>query len=375
MEKLAPDQAQGSAGLYIHVPFCPKICPYCDFAVLKAPERMHRIWLESIVKEWELRSQEYHPSWRTLYFGGGTPSLLDPSLIAELLTFLRSQGDFTNLLEQSIEGNPETLKAHNLQAYHDLGFSRMTLGIQSFDAQRLKWLGRNHGPETLENCRQLLQSRSMDLGLDIIFGYHDQSWTELKYDLDKAMEFAPDHLSLYGLSIEEGTLFAQKQKKGETLTQDDAYEELFLRACEYLQTQGFEQYELSNFARAGKRSLHNQSYWAHLPYLGLGPGAHSLLGRSRYANPKNWNQWLKGLSQSTLSPSEILDDQEWQNEWIWLQLRQSHGLLWSDLGPEAQTLAQSFIKRGDCTLEQGRLKIKPGQWHRMDSIASSLMNE
>lgn len=366
--------AEGSAGLYIHVPFCPKICPYCDFAVLKAPERMHRTWLDGILSEWDQNASHYS-SWRTLYFGGGTPTLVSPDLIEELLQALASRIPLEQLEEMSIEANPETLDTGKIQRYQELGFSRMTLGIQSFDAQRLKWLGRNHGPEVLEQARLNLKKRTFDLGLDLIFGYQGQSWNDLLSDLEKAMEFHPEHISLYGLSIEENTLFAQKQRKGQMLTLDDAYEEHFLKACDFLARQGFVQYELSNFALPGHESKHNQSYWEHRPYLGLGPGAHSLLGRQRIWNPKSFNGWLEQVQKRTAQAFEELNDQEWANEWIWLQLRQAKGLALSDLNSSAQAQALKWASEGALIESAGRLRIAPKEWHRMDEIASSLMNE
>lgn len=320
-----------------------------------------------------MRKHAFRDGFKTLYLGGGTPSLLDDGVLIELFEFLKKEVDFSQLQEISMEANPETLSKEKLILYQELGINRMTLGIQSFNDQNLKWLGRNHGSKTLLKAKELLLEFRINLGLDLMFGFEGQTWVDLELDLRQALEFHPNHISLYGLTIEEGTLFGQREQRGETLINENAYNELFQNARDWLQAHGFVQYELSNFAKAGFESKHNRAYWTHTPYLGLGPGAHSLQGRTRSWNSKNWNTWIKSTEQQLPQELEILEDKDWNNESIWLQLRQSQGLPDQWLSPQQKEKCQALLNQGKLLYDNSLWKIPLAMQGIMDEITTVIM--
>jgi putative oxygen-independent coproporphyrinogen III oxidase len=362
-----------AGGLYVHVPFCPKVCPYCDFAVMKAPERLHSVWLELVQKEWVQSCEDYPAKWQTMYMGGGTPSLLNESVFRDWMSFIDGEIGLKSLLEVTMECNPETLSPSRLELWQESGVDRFSFGIQSFAAERLKWLGRNHGPETLALAQKLLSSRQAALSVDIMFGFVGQTWEDLRLDLSKALEFEPEHLSLYGLTIEPGTLFGQMSARGEVLDSEEAYDELYLRAVEYLAEQGVMRYELSNFARPGFEAKHNSGYWNHRPYLGIGPGAHSYLNGKRSWNPKSWPEWERRVRGLVPREFEELTEANLYNEKIWMGLRQSKGVSLSDLRAESLQKARQLCLQGLLREVEGYWILTDQGWPRMDEIASGLM--
>jgi oxygen-independent coproporphyrinogen-3 oxidase len=318
----------GSApGLYIHIPFCARVCPYCDFAVQTGGPRRRRSFIDSLLLEIELwskrmpgeggatepgsapraaRDHESPPKWRskrpfdTVYLGGGTPSSLPVEDLDEVLTCLRGSLPVARDAEVTLEANPEDVNTEKLVAWGELGIDNLSMGIQSFDPAALEFLGRAHTPEMAAAALEAaLGSSFKTVSLDLIFALPDQSEEGWKRDLEHAIELCPDHISCYELTIHEGTRFSRLKERGILREPgEDERVSLFFLTHEVLADHGYEAYEVSNFARAPEhRSVHNRKYWDHAAYLGLGPSAHSFDGaETRWWNVRRLPAWEAALS-------------------------------------------------------------------------------
>jgi len=325
----APEPRPGPFGIYFHIPFCLAKCPYCDFVSIpvgssafgRSPVRSSAFRRDpgnSRLKA-ELRTQEYdrilaalprelelalaaHPDLRgrgldSVYFGGGTPSLLPAEVVAELIR--RTFAAFAPWLpvEVTLECNPISAEIERLAAYRDAGVTRISLGVQSFDPTILKALGRLH---TADEAREAVwRTRSLHLdswGLDLIFGAPGSSLDQWRDDLGKTIACAPPHISIYGLTLHEGTLMFDRHARGEiALPGDEEQRAMFLEARRTLTAAGWRHYEISNYARPGHESRHNRLYWTGGEYVGLGVAAHSYFGGRRYANPSALRDYLTAV--------------------------------------------------------------------------------
>ncbi|HEV7516094.1 MAG TPA: radical SAM family heme chaperone HemW [Thermoanaerobaculia bacterium] len=292
------------AGLYLHVPFCSKICPYCDFAVTTGGRQRRAEFVESLIAEAELWTGEPF-SFDTLYFGGGTPSALEPDHLARIVDSLRSSLDIDPEAWIFLEANPEDVTPASLADWRSLGVRTLSLGIQSFDVGRLAFLGRRHSPE--EARRSVLLAREAGfhtVSVDLIYGLPDQDVVAWQRDLQAAVALGPDHLSCYQLTIHEGTPFGRRAERGQLAElPEPAQADLFLLTHTFLADAGWPGYEVSNFARTPEhRSRHNRKYWDHTPYLGLGPSAHSFSGARD--NRRWWNERALGPWQAQVARGE-----------------------------------------------------------------------
>ena len=279
------------AGLYLHIPFCSSICPYCDFAVLKGDRERREQFVETLVAEIRLY-EGYEVRFDTIYFGGGTPSLLCGEELERVMDALRRHLDISDRAWVSLEANPEDVSVDSLASWRRLGVRTLTLGVQSFGDAELSFLGREHDSETARRAvEKALAAGFHTVSLDLIYGLPDQSTLMWRCQLDTAIRLAPDHLSCYQLTVHEKTVFGVKRRRGQLVElADDSQTELFFETHHRLRNAGYEGYEVSNFARRPEhRSPHNYKYWHHTPYLGLGPSAHSFDGRVRW-----WNEWKEG---------------------------------------------------------------------------------
>jgi len=318
------------AGLYVHVPFCRSICPYCDFAVTLAGVERRAEWAHLL--RVEARRAEWHGgTFDTLYFGGGTPSSLDPTRTGELLEALRGSLRLQEECKLHFEANPEDLDVATLVAWRRLGFSVISIGVQSFDDGILGALGRRHGGKEAE----MVVRRAVDAGfetvsVDLIFGLEGQGADCWRRDLETAVGLGVQHLSCYQLTIEEGSIFGRRKKEGALAEMErDLQCDLYLLAHEILEEHGLEVYEISNFARPGHRSKHNLKYWKGDPYLGLGPSAHSFDGdRRRWWNESKLRRWAARLSsgESAVAGREELDGDQRLLEEVMLGLRLAEGV-------------------------------------------------
>ncbi|RMH22260.1 MAG: radical SAM family heme chaperone HemW [Acidobacteria bacterium] len=358
-------------GLYVHVPFCSAICPYCDFAVRRDDAGRRAAYVRSLQREVALWSGAEHGFgvFNTLYFGGGTPSLLEGRQLAAILDAIRDGLALAPGVRVFLEANPEDVDATSLRAWRELGVSFLSLGVQAFDDGALAFLGRRHSAEDARRAVALaLEAGFETVSLDLIYGLPDHQPSAWRRTLDQAAALGPQHLSCYQLTIEPATPFGKARRRGELKPlADDAQGELFLLTREHLARHGYAGYEVSNFARTpAHRSRHNRKYWQHVPYLGLGPSACSFDGRCRWWNERSLARWQHRLAagERPLAGSETLSDAELALETLMLSLRTSGGV---DLA--------AFQKRFGIDLE-ARNAARIARWHRdglLEPVAGRLV--
>jgi oxygen-independent coproporphyrinogen-3 oxidase len=323
------------AGLYIHVPFCQGKCPYCDFYSTKDLSLISR-WMEALKKEAEFYQGRF-PDFDTLYWGGGSPSILSERQIKSLWELIQGCFHLTAESEITIEVNPNDLNPSKLKAYRDLGFNRISLGVQSFDSRELLFLRRRHTTEEAQKALDSIRAAGfMNIGLDLIYGLPGQTIEHWLATLNKVLDFHPEHLSCYQLTMAKGTLFWGMKEKGSLQPISEREEEhFFLTTSRFLEDHGYTHYEISNFAREDKYfSRHNQKYWQRKPCLGLGPSAHSFQGNRRWWNVCSINRYCRPLEEGKLpiEEQEDLSPEQVQLELISLGLRTRAGLDLNQLG-------------------------------------------
>jgi oxygen-independent coproporphyrinogen-3 oxidase len=325
---MSPERSQ--PGLYIHVPFCEALCPYCDFAVNLGTEPRRSRYVGLLLAEIALRETP-DSVFETLYFGGGTPSLLPAAEIRRIVESLRSRGWIGPDCRTFLEANPEHVNEAALMGFREAGVATLSLGVQSFDPESLSFLGRRHtGAQAARAVALSKQAGFATVSVDLIYGLPGETEDRLKRDLSTAAALAPDHFSCYQLTVHEKTFFGRRKREGrlEELP-NDAQASLFRLTHRVLEGDGYEAYEVSNFARSPEhRSRHNEKYWLHASYLGLGPGAHSFDGRTRAWNERSFFDWERRLrlGELPLAGSERLSDEELLLETVMLRLRTADGL-------------------------------------------------
>lgn len=368
-----------TASVYVHAPFCARRCFYCDFAVQVRRTGDPEAWLAALAGE--LRGVEREglfalaPRLETLYVGGGTPSLLGPDAMAGLGRLL-GPGRVDEGTEWTAEANPESFTASVAEGWRRAGVNRISLGVQTFHAPALRWMGRLHGPEGAAAAVAAARGAGIpDLSVDLIFGlpgHLGRSWTR---DLEAALALDPPHVSLYGLTVEQGTPLGRAVREGrEGAVDEERYREEFLEAAETLRAAGYEHYEVSNFARPGHASRHNAVYWEGGAYLGFGNGAHSYAPPVRRWNLRDWEAYARAAAGGT-SPEEgreTLDAGALRLERIWLGLRTARGVAEEGLGPAARALAGAWEEAGWAERREGRVRLTPEGWLLLDRLAVEL---
>lgn len=312
---------------YLHVPFCAHRCGYCDFTLLAGRDDLAGEYLRAM--ELELRQLERPREVDTLFFGGGTPTHLAESELARLLDLVREWFRLAPGGEFSVEANPARLTDEKLRLLAEAGVNRVSLGVQSFDEGLLKLLERDHREAEILNAVARLQQRFENVSLDLIFALPGQTLAHWRETLRRAVELRPVHLSTYGLTFEKGTAFWSRREKGAIQQLPDGLErDMYAAAMDDLAAAGFEQYEISNFARPGFRCRHNQTYWRALPYFGFGPGAARYINGRRESNHRSTTTWIKRVlaGQSGVAISEELAPEHRAREAIVLGLRQLDGI-------------------------------------------------
>ena len=325
--------------LYIHIPFCVRKCAYCSFVSFPAAEEEKDAYISSLLREAELRRPEADGSVETVYIGGGTPSLLSPSMFRRLIADLRSIFDIRREAEFTVESNPGTLTAEFLDTAVTAGVNRLSLGMQAVQPAILRFLGRIHSFEEVSRSVSMARSAGLNnLNLDLIFGVPGQKLSDWNETLDAALSLSPDHLSAYGLIPEEGTPLLNRLNSGEAVLPDpDLEREMYDLTIQKLRLAGLEQYEISNFARKGFECRHNIGYWTQVPYLGLGLSAasmriteHNSLGLTclRTTNPADSAVYREMISSGNLSAAvrETILPEESRFETLMLSLRMNSGI-------------------------------------------------
>lgn len=366
--------------LYVHFPFCLRRCTYCDFAVQAVSAAPTGAWLEAIGREvsFMAREAEWHerPALDTIYVGGGTPSLVGGAGLAGLRDVLARSFTWTHDVEWTAEANPESLTEDVARDWVRAGVNRVSLGAQSFDENVLRWMGRMHGADGPARAVASLRTAGIDnLSLDLIFGVPARFQRDWSNDLDRVIELGPEHVSLYGLTAEKGTPLGRWVEEGrEALGSEDQYVEEYLLAAEKLTATGYEHYEVSNFARPGRASRHNQAYWQGVPYLGLGPGSHSFLPPTRYWNVRDWGEYAQRLAEgrSARASEEVVGDESAKLERSWLGLRTRAGLSVVDLTAEQRRKLAGWQRAGLASLTGEVVQLTPQGWLLLDRLVVEL---
>ena len=374
-----------TAALYLHIPFCHTRCHYCDFNTYAGILPLREPYVRALLTEIELAGQLAQLTngtrrrSRTIFFGGGTPSLLTVEQIKRLLKACCDAFDVDEEAEITLEANPGTLNREQLTGLHSAGINRLSLGSQSFDADLLHTLGRIHTPMEIEQAMynaRLAGFRSINL--DFMFGLPGQTMQHWKSTLDRALALHPEHFSLYSLIVEEGTLFHTWVHEGRiTPGDEDLCADMYEYADERLQAEGYMNYEISNWALPGYESRHNLTYWQNLPYIGVGTGAHSYFGGRRFSNvldPQEYIQLLKKRQRPEVE-SEYIDRRQEMSETAFLGLRTAQGLhlpTFEDRFDESFT--QFAGRRLDLVDEAGLIEHEQ-EWIRLSKRGRLLGNE
>lgn len=335
---------------YIHVPFCVHRCGYCDFTLVARRDDLIGEYLRAL--EIDLQTLGEPKPVATLFLGGGTPTHLPPRELARLLELVRQWFPLKEGDEFSVEANPAGLTAEKIDVLADAGVNRLSLGVQSFDEAVLKFLERDHVQADIIQAVQNVRRRIANHSLDLIFGVPGQSLESWRGTLENALALEPTHLSTYGLTFEKGTAFWTRLMKGQIQqTPDELERGMYSHSMETLSSAGFEQYELSNFARPGFRCRHNQIYWRCEPYWGFGPGAARYLNGRREMNHKSVTTWIKRVlaGDSPIMDFEELSAEDRARELAVLGLRMCEGIDMADFekrtGSSLELLAPEAIAR------------------------------
>ncbi len=358
--------------VYVHVPFCHRICPYCGFYKHQPGKTSYSDFADALIGELRFARKECEVIPRTLYFGGGTPSLLPGPVWKNLVSGMSQEMNLAGLEEWNLEANPRTFDAARAAIWAETGVTRVSLGVQAFDAGSLEVLGRDHGPEDVaEAVRALRQGGIPEVNIDLMFSVPGQRLEDWEHSLRAAMELEPDHISTYNLTYEEDTEFLERFETGEWTADSDRDAEFFLLADQLLGEAGWVHYEVSNFARPGRESVHNRAYWAGADYLGLGPSAVSTIAGERWRNLPDtvrWAQQISGLGHAR-QDAERLSEMQRGMERLALLLRTSDGVprAWIE-----EDLAETLLNEGLAKFRDDRFVLTTGGLMVADEIAGFL---
>ena len=317
-------------GIYIHIPFCQRKCDYCDFYSLAGREGQMELYQKALLahlKETAPLAQGIPVD--TVYFGGGTPSYYGAKRIRELLTAVRKLFSVEKDAEITVECNPDSVDVASLRLLHKAGVNRLSLGMQSAQEEELRRVHRIHTPKQTDQAAEAARkAKFTNLSLDLIYGLPGQTTESWKATVEHALSLLPQHLSCYGLKVEEGTPLARRVAEGEVLPDDDQQADLYLWTVGRLERAGYPQYEISNFAKPGYQSRHNLRYWLTRPYIGFGPGAHSDFGGRRYSFVRDLDAYIHGVLEggAILDSSDLIPQRERSGEYLMLRLRTVYGI-------------------------------------------------
>lgn len=370
------------SGIYIHIPFCKQKCTYCDFHFSTTFSSYREEMIQAILTELELR-KDYISSndVATIYFGGGTPSLLKKEELRRIIAKINQKYRLKDVLEISLEANPDDITEENLNVWKNLGINRLSIGLQSFKESDLKWMNRAHTVEESNQCISLAQKAGFNnLTVDLMYGLPDLTMTEWKAHIQKLIDLDIAHISAYCLTVEKNTVLDNWVNKGKIKPPvEDVQSEQFLMLLTMLEENGFEQYEISNFCKEGAESIHNSNYWKGEHYVGIGPSAHSFNGTSRSWNVSNNSKYIKAIqSGEKFSEVERLSSVDQFNEYLLTGLRTKYGVELKRLEQfhptsiEFKTKLNSFIDKDWCLLQNQLLTLTKEGKLMADYIASEL---
>ena len=316
------------AGIYIHIPFCKQACHYCNFHFSIGNAYSERM-IEAICKEIEWRKNEIDEKIDTIYFGGGTPSILDPSQIDRLLNQIHKDFSLGEQPEITLEANPDDIDPKKANRWKTIGINRYSIGIQSFSDLQLQWMNRAHNAAQALHCIEIIREAGFEnFSIDLIYGSPNQNMKDWKEDLEKAIQLQIPHLSCYALTVEQETPLFHMIKKGKKQNvNSDLQADMFKQLIALSRSGGYHHYEISNFAVPGMESKHNSAYWKGLAYLGFGPSAHSHHQHTRSWNISNNMAYMQSIENNILpSEKEELSAANRLNEYIMTRLRMSSGI-------------------------------------------------
>ena len=368
------------SGIYIHIPFCKKACHYCNFHFSTQTQYIDE-FTAALLSEIELQQKYLSDKIETLYFGGGTPSLLKKEAIQSIYTKLKDNFDFAREIEFTIEANPDDISAQKAEDWLSIGVNRLSIGIQSFQSHSLAWMNRAH---TTTQAHQSIQNAKAagfsNISTDLIYGTPHLTDQDLTADLELLLNYGIPHISCYALTVEEKTaLYTMIQKK--TMKEVDSTQQArqFNLIVDHLEKAGWEHYEISNFSKPNQRSKHNSNYWNSVPYLGLGPAAHSYNGNQRQWNIANNQLYFQSIKNKTIPfEMEHLSTTTQFNEYMMISLRQMEGFSFEKIKNEfgavyenhAKTIAVQFAKEGKLIATPGGYTLSKEAKFFADGIAS-----
>jgi putative oxygen-independent coproporphyrinogen III oxidase len=383
---LTEDWCQGGFGLYIHWPFCEAKCPYCDFNSHVSRKIDQRAWCDAYLAELERGAAETQGRvLNAVFFGGGTPSLMDPDIVADVIAAIYRLWPTANDLEITLEANPGSVEAGRFKGFHDAGVNRVSMGIQALNDADLKRLGRIHNTAEALAAFDIARSTFDRVSFDLIYGRQNQTLPAWQSELKQALSLAIDHISLYQLTIEQGTAFGDRYAIGKLrgLPDDDLGADMYAATQDICNEMGMPSYEVSNHARDGAQSRHNLIYWRYGDYLGIGPGAHGRLTQNGhrfatecFSNPQRWLD--AAASGKTEKPREALSPEDQASEFLMMGLRLKEGVDLKRYSALAGTpLSQKKIIRmqdiGMISLERDQLKVTDQGFMVLNAILAELL--
>ena len=371
-------------GLYIHIPFCKSRCIYCGF-YSTTDTALRQRYVDAVCQEMISRSKKdegenMRTGIQTIYIGGGTPSQLTLGQLGQLLEKARTVFNVDDNAEVTVEVNPDDVTEELAAGLRAIGVNRVSMGAQTFDANRLRFLNRRHTARQVEEAVKLLRQSGFDnISIDLMYGFPNETLNDWQQDIDAALRLGVEHLSAYCLMIEEGTPLYQWAADNGQWTMDEELERaMYYTLIERLTAAGYEHYELSNFAKPGRRSRHNSSYWKDIPYIGLGAAAHSYDGQCRRWNVSNLLYYIKGIENGQPSfEQEELDEDTHYNDRITVALRTCEGLSLSELTDRQQKYllrsAQRYLDDGLLEQQNGCIKLTRKGLFVSDMVMADLM--
>jgi oxygen-independent coproporphyrinogen-3 oxidase len=362
--------------LYFHIPFCPKLCPYCSFYVEVGSAEKNERFLDSLLREVDAALERFAIKPRTIYFGGGTPSALTTAQLEYLLGGLRTRLDLSELEEWDLEANPVTIRPDKARTLREHGITRLSLGVQSWDDALLHTLGRTHSAAQAEQSYEVLREAGFaNVNIDLMFAVPGQTDAQWLATLTKTISIQPNHVSTYCLTYEEDTEYFRKLGSGEFVQDDERDARLFEETIAKLSDAGFAHYEISNYAPPGYESRHNLAYWTGSDYLGFGPSAFSTVGLERWQNIANTAEYTRRIfaGESPADFRESLPPRTRAGEIAAFGLRTAQGLASESIAPWRAELAPHF-RHKLLVEEDGRVRLTARGKLLADGIAETFVD-
>ncbi len=366
-------------GLYVHIPFCVRKCNYCDFASESAPESKVNKYIDKLISEIELYSGEQKIKVDTVFFGGGTPSLLSPDKFHKIVDAISKSFDLSALSEFTVEVNPATLNDDKIKAYKRAGVNRISIGVQSIHENELKKLGRIHNyPDFKHTHLELREAGFSNISFDLMYGIPYQTQDSFKETLKTVIALSPEHISAYGLIVEEGTPFYEEGKKLALPSEDEEYA-MYCDAHDMLAKAGYNHYEISNYAKPGFECKHNLKYWRDEEYIGVGLAAHSYFNGKRYGNTDSFDEYFNSYLPNY--NRESCENPKDPFEYAMLALRLSEGFSLSEyermfgekFASGKERKLKAFVDGGLLLVNGDRICLTPKGFYVSNSIMSELL--